>query len=195
MAYGKVGTGVSNVYAAKYEAVEGVVSYTGCVRLARLVSAGYEIDVSDNNDFYADNQRAEREAGTFQSGTLNLTVDGMFTSVKQFVLGLPTPGEDGALHYDDDQVIPYLGVGYIEQDMSDGVLSYTPVVVKKCQFNQPSPEHNTREDQIDWQTIDLTAAIMRDDTAKHEWLIEGQAYSTLEAADAWLQAQLGMSGE
>ena len=67
-AAGKVCTGFSKPYVAKYSNAGGVVSYSGCMQLARGVSVSLSLDTTDDNNFYADNIVAETAAAVFTSG-------------------------------------------------------------------------------------------------------------------------------
>ena len=69
-AAGKVCTGFSKPYVAKYSNAGGVVSYSGCMQLARGVSVSLSLDTTDDNNFYADNIVAETAAAVF---TVRLT--------------------------------------------------------------------------------------------------------------------------
>ena len=61
-------------------------------------------------------------------------------------------------------------------------------------FNLPSTSAATQSEEIDWQTQELTANIMRDDTANHNWKFVGATdYSTEAAAEADLKKLLGIS--
>ena len=76
--------------------------------------------------------------------------------------------------------------------MSDGVTTYVPYVLTKVKFQIPSTEANTQEDEIDWQTQELTATVMRDDSAAHNWKMIGATdYSTEAEAEAALKKLLG----
>lgn len=55
MANGKVATGFSFPYVAKYEATGNVVTYTDAMPLARGVDVTLSPESSDENIFYADN--------------------------------------------------------------------------------------------------------------------------------------------
>ena len=191
-AAGKVKTGYSLPYVAKYSATGGSVSYTLGQKLARGVDASYDIDTTDDNKFYADNIEAENESGTFQSGTLNLTVDGLFESAEKLIMGLPS-AVDGLIAYDDQQAIPDVGVGFIYRYMSDGVTSYTPVIFPRVRFNQLSDSGATQEDSISWQTMALTAEIKRSEDAHRTWKFVGEAQSTETAAEAVIKSALGIS--
>ena len=63
-AFGRVAIGYSCPWVAKYS--KGVDTYTNSDgrRLARGVGASISPDTADDNNFYADNQVAESDAGT-----------------------------------------------------------------------------------------------------------------------------------
>lgn len=192
MANGRVCTGFSKPWVAKYNADGGNISFSDARILARGVSVNVEAESSDDNNFYADNQLAESASGVFVGGTLTLTVDGLFTAAERFIMGLPEAGADGFVAYGDSQNTPYIAAGYIARFMSGGVTTYVPTVVVKTKFNVPSVDIATQEDEIDWQTQELTAAIMRGDDTNHTWKYIGSDYNTEEEAEAALKAKLGV---
>ena len=89
MANGRICTGYSKPYVAKYSASGSTVTYTEPTALARGVSVSISPETSDNNVFYADNVAAETEAGTFTGGTATITVDGLKDEAATLVHGLP----------------------------------------------------------------------------------------------------------
>lgn len=191
MAAGKVTIGFSKPYVALYDTSAG--TYSSGQVLARGVGVSAEIESSDDNIFYADNQAAESDSGRFTGGTVTLTVDGLQTAAEKLIMGLPTAGEDGWTKYDDDQAIPYVGIGFIVRYMSDGVESYTPFIFTKCKFNQIAIDASTMEDEIDWQTQELEATIMRGNDAKHTWKQVGASAATEAAAETALKTALGIT--
>lgn len=195
MAAGKVCTGFSLPYVAEYTASGGTVTYSNVQKLARGVSVSIEPESGDDNKFYADNVAAETAPGTFTGGTLNLTVDGLLTAAERFIMGLPTAetiNTVSVLTYGDNAEPPYVGVGFLARYMSDGVTSYVPMVLTKTRFNQIQTSAETQGEEIDWQTQKLTATIMRDDTAAHNWkLIGATDYETESAAETALVKLLG----
>ena len=56
---------------------------------------------------------------------------------------------------------------------------------------QPGLDAATQEDTIDWQTQELTANLMRDDTSNHDWKLVAADQSTEAEAEAVLKALLG----
>ncbi len=197
-AAGKVCTGFSKPYVAKYTNNSGTVAYSDVMQLARGVSVSLSLETTDDNTFYADNIAAEVAAATFSSGTATLTVDGLLQAAEDFILGLPdttTVQVDSkpvtVSHYGDGMDIPYVGIGFVVRYQSAGVVSYAPVVLTKARFQQPGLDAATQEDSIDWQTQELTANLMRDDTSNHDWKLVGADQTTEAAAEAVLVALLG----
>lgn len=120
---GKVATGFSFPYVAKYAASAGAITYSGAMELARGVNVTPSPTTSDENKFYANNQEAESAGGKFTGGTVKLTVDGLLTKAERFILGLPEADSNGWTAYGDDAKAPYVGIGYITRWMSGGVES------------------------------------------------------------------------
>lgn len=193
MDVGKVCTGFSKPYAAKYAANAGSITFTGGRRLARGVSVNISPNSSEDNKFFADNVEAESAAGIFTGGTLTLTVDGLLRDSEKFIMGLAEPAADGFIAYGDDQEIPNIAVGFITRYMSGGITTYVPMVIVKTKFNPISTEAQTQEDEIDWQTQELTASIMRAEDANHTWKYVGQDYSTEADAESALKTKLNIS--
>lgn len=191
-AAGRVTTGFSLPYVALYAASGGSITYTSGTKLARGVDVTISPESSDDNNFYADNILAESDNGRFTGGTVTLTVDGLLTTTKKLIFGLPAE-TGGWTAYGDEMTVPYVGIGFIARTQSDGVVSYVPTVLAKCKFNQPEDAAATQEEEIDWQTQSLEATIMRSDDTNHNWKFEGQAYNTESAAEAALKTKLGIS--
>lgn len=178
MANGRVCTGFSKPYVAVYSATGGTITYASGQDLARGVDVTIEPETSEDNIFYADNVAAESASGSFTGGTVTLTVDGLKTAAEKLIMGLPTAGSDDFMAYDNSQQIPYVGIGFIARYMEDGVTSYVPYVLTKCVFSQIPTEAATQEAEIDWQTQELTATIMRGDDAAQTWKYVGKEYAT-----------------
>lgn len=193
MAAGKVITGFSKPYVAKYAASEGTVTYSNGMKLARGVEVSISPESTGDNNFYADNVLAESDRGRFTGGELTLTVDGLLIAAEQLIMGLPTAGQDGWTAYGDDQNAPDLGVGFIVRYMSDGVTTYVPIVLAKVKFAPIEINAATQEEEIDWQTTELTATIMRGEDANHNWKYVGADVETEAAAETALKTKLGIS--
>ena len=198
-AAGKVCTGFSRPWVAKYSANGGTVTYSGAMQLARGVEVKIDPETAADNTFYADNMAAESQEGVLTGGTTTLTVDGLFRKAEDLIMGLPeTKSEitiDGSTKvsvtdYDDDMKIPYIGLGFIVRYMSDGVTSYSPVVLTKLRTTAPSEDYSTQEEEIDWQTKELEMSIYRDDSTKHRWKRVADDQESEDAAEACIKAML-----
>lgn len=193
MAAGRVCTGFSLPYVAKYAAAGGTITYSDGQKLARGVSVSIEPESSNDNIFYADNIPAESAGNTFTGGDINLTVDGLLADAEKMIMGLVMDSEEKWYVYSDQQEVPYVGVGFVARFQSDGVVSYVPFILVKCQFNQLSTSAETQEEQISWQTQELTAKIMRGDDADREWKKVGIEYTTEAAAEAAIKATFNIT--
>lgn len=201
MANGQVVTGFSKPWVALYAANGGTVTYSGGIPLARGVSVELDLDTPDDNIFYADNIAAESEPGIFTSGTATLTVDGLKDAARKLVYGLPEPTSltvgsktVNVTEYGDGMEIPYVGVGFIVRYMEDGVPSWEPMILTKTRFATPGTSASTQEDQINWQTEELTVTLLRDDSTVHNWKRVADAQTSEADAEAVLKAMLGVTG-
>lgn len=203
MANGRVITGYSKPYVALYAVTDNVVSYSGGIPLARGVSVSIDPEAGDGNDFYADNVTAESVGGTFTGGTVTLTVDGMKDAARKLVMGIVTEdtitvgtGSTSSVKvydYDDQQVAPYIGIGFIVRYMENGVTSYVPHIICKTVFSPEGLEAATQEEDIEFQTTDLEATIMRDDSQYHRWQRIAEAQTTEAQAEAVVKALLNIA--
>ena len=200
-AAGKVCTGFSKPYVAIYSASGGTVTYTSGQILARGVEVSIEPEVGDDNTFYADNVAAEVAPGVFTGGTVTLTVDGLLSAADKLIMGLPaektiTVGQDETVsvaEYGDDMDIPYMGLGFVVRYQSAGVVTYAPVVLTKVRFQTAGLSAATQQGEIDWQNQELTASMMRDDSANHVWKKVAEDQATEAAAEEALKVMLGVS--
>lgn len=197
MANGRVITGYSLPYVAKYANASGTVTYSEGMALARGVDVSIAPEAADATPFYADNTVAETAGGGFTGGTVSLTVDGLKEAAQKLIMGLPaastvTVDSDSVNVFDfgDAMEIPYVGIGFVVRYMEDGVTSYDAVVLPKCQFTVFGTEAATQEDAIAFQTQSLEATIYKDDTTAHNWKRVSAPQTTEAAALAVIKAML-----
>lgn len=197
-----VTTGFSEPYVAKYSNTGATVTYSGGMKLGRGVSMSVEVESADDNDFFADDQIAESETGIMTSASGTFTVDGLEPEAAALILGLPEKGQEtigestvDVYDYDDRMDAPYVGVGVLRRVMMKGKTTWEPIVFTKVKFNIPGDEAATQEDQIDWQTQDLDASIVRDDTENHRWKRVFARQTTKAAAVAILKGYLKIQDE
>lgn len=199
-AAGKVCTGFSCPYIAKYSASGGTVLYSEGMRLARGVEVSIEPTSSGDNQFFADNAVAETESGRFTGGDLTLTVDGLLMAAEQMITGSPEPEEVSCgegkkvkiLKHGAKSDPPYFGVGYIARYMSDDMTTYVPTILRKVKFDVPKSAAKTSEASINFQTQELTAKLARDDSAGHDWKWVAEDQASEEEAEAVLKSLLSV---
>lgn len=193
--------GVSKPYYAVYGVTGNVVSYSNGGKLGKLTEVNLEIETSEDNNLYADNTIAETDR-TFSNGTLTLTPDDLSQEVSKAILGLKEENlgtidgiqdtEVKELIYDDTQVTPYLGVGFIVKKRKNGLDRWRAIVLTKCMFAVPSDAATTQEDSIEWQVPELSATVMRDDSENHMWKREA-VFTTEAQAEVYIKNRLNIT--
>lgn len=193
--------GLSKPYYAIYAEAGGVVSYSDGAVMGKATEANISIETTKDNNLYGDNGLAETDR-RFANGTLTLSTTDLSQEVSKAILGLTEQaitGIDGVtdtsvkeLVYDDGQVTPYLGVGFIIKKKVNGAYKWRGVVLPKVMFSVPEDAATTQGESIEWQTPELTGAIMRDDSATHVWKKEA-TFTTEAQAEAYIKARLGIA--
>lgn len=194
-----VTTGLSKPYIGRYQNSSGKISYSGGMKLGRAVELSIEVESADDNSFFADNIVAESDNGTMMSATATATIDGMEDEVAAFALGLPEATEVQAgetqveaYDYGDNINPPDLGLGFIRRTMMNGVTKYQPILLTRVKMSIPGNEFATQEDQIDWQTEEITVNILRDESENHNWKRVFASQTSEAAAENILKSILGV---
>ena len=193
--------GLSKPYYAIYAEAGGVVSYSDGAVMGKATEANISIETTEDNNLYGDNGLAETDR-RFANGTLTLSTTDLSQEVSKAILGLTEQaitGIDGVtdtsvkeLVYDDTQVTPYLGVGFIIKKKVGGVFKWRGVVLTKVMFSVPADAATTQGESIEWQTPELTATIMRDDSTTHMWKREA-TFTTEAQAEAYIKNRLSIT--
>lgn len=193
--------GLSKPYYAVYSATGSAVSYASGGVLGKATEANIEIETSEDNNLYADNGIAETDR-QFTGGTLTLSTDDLSQEVSKAILGLKeealgtiegiTDEDVKELIYDETQQTPYLGVGFIIKKVRGGVTLWRGVVLTKIMFSIPSDSATTQGESIEWQVPELSATIMRDDSATHMWKREA-TFTTEAQAEAYIKDRLNIT--
>lgn len=198
---GKVCIGFSDPYVAKYNNAGGVITYTEGMKLARGVSVSVTPEISEGNNFFADNIAAETEEGYFTKGTVSLTVDGLHQEAERYIFGLSATGEATygevkaqVTKFGAEPKAPYVGIGYLAKYKSGGIVSYTPTILCKGKFVDNGEEHQTAEETTNYQTQNLKANLVPDDSAERNWKMKLGDYATQEEALTVLKAALSVPG-
>lgn len=193
--------GLSKPYYGIYSATGNAVSYANGAVMGKATEANIEIDTTEDNNLYADNAIAETDR-SFAGGTLTLSTDDLSQEVTKAILGLTETAITGIegvtdtsvkeLVYDDTQTTPYLGVGFIVKKKVGGAYKWRAVVLSKVMFSVPADAATTQGESIEWQVPELSATIMRDDSATHMWKREA-TFTTEAQAEAYIKARLNIT--
>lgn len=193
--------GLSKPYYAIYNNVGTTVTYSDGAVIGKAVELSMEIEGGDPNVLYADNGPAE-SANTFAGGTLTLTTDDLLPAPMMGILGIKEEAitdeavkTAGAawLVFDDDQNTPYVGFGGIIKKQQSGATKWVAVVYPKIQFQNTGDAATTQGETIEWQTPELTATLMRDDTEKHVWRYLSTPLDTEAEAEAAVKKILNIT--
>lgn len=193
--------GLSKPYYGIYIVSGTTVSYANGAVMGKATEANIEIDTTEDNNLYADNAIAETDR-SFAGGTLTLSTDDLSQDVAKAILGLTETAITGIegvtdtsvkeLVYDDTQTTPYLGVGFIVKKKVGGAYKWRAVVLSKVMFSVPADAATTQGESIEWQVPELSATIMRDDSATHMWKREA-TFTTEAQAEAYIKARLNIT--
>lgn len=198
MAAGRVTTGFSLPYVAKYAASGSTVTYSSGQKLARGVNVTITPTTNNTeNNFYADNALAESAPGGYSGATFSLEVDGLKQAAEQLIYGLAAPGSDGFADYDSNALHPYCGIGFVVRQQEQGQVSFKAVIIPKARFDYPTIAAATQEQDIDWQTQTLTGTIFKTDATGGAWLkdgasfaVDGTTYANEAAAESAAEAKI-----
>lgn len=188
--------GLAKPYYAKYAALNGVVTYSDGGLIGRAVEAQMELEDTDAIVLYADNVAAE-SVSSFSTGTLTLTVDELSVATAGAILGITpvavtSPAAGNTLEFRSGQAIPYLGLGLIVNKVVSNANVYMGLILNKIQFRIPAGNYTTMGETIEFQTPELEATIMKDDTANGVWQEWGE-FSTFADAEAWVKGKLSIT--
>lgn len=193
--------GVSKPYYAVYSNTGTTVKYAEGGVAGKATELNIEIEAAEDNALYADNTIAENDT-SFAGGTLTVSTDDLTPEVATAILGVTSQALDAIdgvtdedvneLIYDDDQTSPYLGFGIIIKKKHLNEYKWRAIVLTKIQFAIPSDAAVTQGETIEWQVPELTATIMRDDSAKHMWKREA-TFTTEAQAEAYIKNRLSIT--
>lgn len=184
--------GLSKPYYAIYSNSDGTVSYASGGVLGKYTKLTVRLNDANENILFADNGPAESDSG-FAGGSFQITTDDLLPDVAKSVYGLSeetisatgvtTTGAKWQIN-DDDQVIPYLGVGGILKKIINGAPKYVGLILEKTKLKNPGIEVVTQEENLEWQTPTLDGTLFRSDNTKHSW----RRITTLLASEAEAEA-------
>lgn len=193
--------GLSKPHYAVYNANNGAPTYANGGVLGKATEMNIEIESSEDNNLYADNTVAETDV-SFAGGTLTISTDDLSQETSKTILGVKevalteiegvTDEDVKELVFDNTQANPFLGFGAIVKKIVGGVTKWRGIVLAKIQFQVPPDAATTQGESIEWQVPELTAAIMRDDSATQVWKREA-TFTTEAQALAYIKHCLSIT--
>ena len=194
--------GLSKPYYAIYSNTGTTVEYSEGGLIGKATEMTLELEGAEANILYADNGPAESD-NQFAGGTLTLSTDDLLPEPMLAILGLQKEtisSVDGVttegaawIKYNDQQEIPYVGFGGIIKAKQNGAIKWIAGVLPKIQFANPGISAVTQGETIEWQTKELTATVMRDDTADHNWQWMSTPLDSEAEAEAAIQNVLDIA--
>ena len=191
--------GLSKPYYALYNVADDAVSYSDGGLLGKFTELSIELEGGDSNILYADDAPAESDK-TFAGGTATVTTDDLLAAVMLPILGLKSEAINDSVTtdaawmvFDDDQEIPYVGIGGVIKKKVNGKTKYVGFVLDKVQFANPGISAVTQGETIEWQTHTLTADIMRSDKEKHPWFRMTSELDTAAEAETAVKSYLSIT--
>lgn len=188
--------GLSKPYYALYSASGSTVTYSDGGVMGKAVNARIEPEDTDTEIFYADNGPAE-SASVFNGGTLTLEIDRLLADVVGDIFGISvgssTTPTGSTVDFSGNLTIPYVGVGMITKSIVDNTPVWLGIILPKVQFTVPTFDLSTQGEEIEFSGHELTATIMRDDTANANWQKLGW-FSSEADAETWIKGFLSITG-
>ena len=181
--------GLSQPYYAKYSETSGVVTYSDVTKLGKATEVDLSLDNKDPEKLYADNGPAE-SLNLFSGATVTLGIDELSLEVAADILGMTAPSGTGGITFAADAVAPYVGLGFIVKKVYEGEVKYRVIVLYKCQFKPVDFSISTQGETVEFQTPELEAEVLKDDTATPKWQF-WQDFNSESAALTALKTALG----
>ena len=162
------GIGLYGVYYAKASLTNGVLTgYTGGVKtMGKAISATFDPAEANDNQLYANNGIAERDAAGGAGGTLNVTLDQLdraamadlfgLTAVTNVVSGVTGTGFD----ITGNELSNPVGVGFVRwNQINNSRANYQAVIFSYVMFSPSSESYQTLGESIEWQTPELSGIV------------------------------------
>lgn len=188
----------------RYNYDGNVVTYTNGFIAGKAVEYSSEIELTDDNPLYGDDQIAEHDYGKFNGGTLTLNTTDLDQRTSKFLLNLKEIqtqiGQSTVteLVYDDDAPSTPFGFGIVEVKQINDVDKYRAVLLCRVTPSIPSEAATTMGESIEWQTKELECTLEKSEQASgglnHPWKREAW-FDTYDAAMEYLKTMLNVLEE
>lgn len=177
--------GLSNPYMAKFN--PETETYSDGFKCGKAISTNITPNYSTAS-LYADNAEAER-VDEFVNATVEVGTDRLPAVAAEILFGHSTDG-DGSIVKNMEDVANYVGYGFYQSSMEDGVKKYQACIVCKVKFTEGQTSYQTKGENITFQTPNLTGAASAKKNG--DWLILSPEYTNISETIAWLKNQLGI---
>lgn len=193
--------GLSKPYFAVYSNSGSTVTYSDGAVLGKATQMDIELSDSSSNIFYADNGPAETDS-QFSGGTVTITTDELSAAamtkalnMQEVAIAVTDVTTTGAkwLINNDDQVVPYVGIGGLAKKMINGSIKYVAIVLDKVKLRNLGMSITTQGESIEWQTPSVTGDIFRSDKTKHDWRRISTPLDTEAEAEAAVKDYLSIT--
>lgn len=193
--------GLSKLWCAKYnyDPETDTVSYTDGFSPGKYTEVAMELEGSEDNDFYADNNVDESDK-TFSGGNVNTTTNDLLPDKMVPLLGVRLEpmddGPDGAawVVFDEAQEAPDVGQGGVLKKKINGKFKYLGLIFTRIQYANPGISAVTQGKTIEWQTQSLSATIKRSEGPGGRWFQISTPFDTEALAEAAVKKFLGIAG-
>lgn len=189
--------GLSKPYFGIYANSSGTISYTNGGLIGKYTECSLELEDGEDNTLYGDNAPAESDR-TFAGGTFTMSTTDLDPAVMKKILGTSTTSITGQTgknwnDFDDDQAVPYVGIGGIVKKRVNNTDAYYAFVLPKAMFRNPGLTVTTQGETIEWQTEEIVADIFRSDNAKHTWYRLSDGFADEATAIGVLEDYFGIT--
>lgn len=138
---------------------------------------------------FGDDEQAEYEK-SFQNATVTLGTTTLPVAANSVMFGHTVAAADSEITYAATDEPSYVGVGYVVDQMVDGVIAYIAQIIKKVKFAEPTDSFTTKGDSITFGTPSLAGTAIADTDGK--WKITKQ-FATASEAFAYVKTTLGIT--
>lgn len=165
-----------------------------------VLGAGVAADITytiNEAKLYANNAVKE-SAKAITGGTINLTLDDLLNEAREYALNVKKV-EDGEVPIwrTIGKSAPYVGVGFIEERIIDGVTKHLPTWVYKNQFAPQGKSAQTRAENVEFRTTQINGEMMGiyPDTSGDVTFIDEKEFDSGEEATAWINKMANITTE
>ena len=160
-----------------------------------VLGAGVEANITytiNEAKLYANNALKE-SSKAITGGTINLTLDDLINEARAYAMNVKKIEDPEDPEHPIWRTIgkdsPYVGVGYIEERIIDGVTTHLPTWVYKCQFAPGDKTAQTRGENVEFRTTQIAGEMMGvyPDDSGDVAFIDDKEYADGASAMAWIK--------